>query len=101
MTVASLVVVLVVHVIAIPAIEVEGDTPIAIDIHSPLALSAALERVESQPWRVQVPKGCRGLKPGQNSPNLQHMFRIQAPRFTGIKEPLQSAVPKPDDHVQV
>lgn len=98
MFLTSLMVVLIVHVVAIPAVEAEGNPPVSIDIDGPLPLSAAFEGMEPQPRGVEVPDACRCLKPGQNPTDLRNVVRIQTSRITGFKEPLQPAVPKPYNH---
>jgi len=92
-------VILVVHIVAISTVEAEGDPPVAIDIHCPLPFAAALERMESQPRGVQIPKARCCLKPRQNSTDLLNVLRVQSSNIASFKKSFQSAVPEPDDHL--
>jgi hypothetical protein len=47
-------VVLIVHVVAIPAVKAEGDPPVSIDIDGPLPLSATFEGMEPQPRGIEI-----------------------------------------------
>jgi hypothetical protein len=89
------VVILIVHVVAVTTVKSERYPPPLIDIHCPLTLPAALERVKPQPRRIQISDVGRGLKSGKNSADLRHMVRAQGPRIARFEEPLQSAVPEP------
>jgi len=61
MVASSLVVVLVVHVLAVAAVEDEGDSPVSIDIYSPLPLAATLERVKPETRGIEVSSIGRGV----------------------------------------
>jgi len=94
----SLVVVLVVHLVAVPTVEGEGDPPVAIDIDGPLAPPASFERMQPQAGRVEIPDaGCR-LEPRQNPTDLRNVVRVQPSGISRLEEPLQPAALKPDDH---
>jgi len=98
MVLTSRVVVLIVHLVAITAVEPEGDPPGAIDVDGPLSLPASFERMKPQARGVEIPNTGRGLKPAQNPSDPRNVVRVQPPSIPGLKEPLQPAVPKTDNH---
>ena len=91
-------VVLVVHLVTISTVKGEGNTPVWIDIHSPLTLPPALERMKPKPGRVEIANARRCLKPGENPTDLWRVIRVQGPRVARFEVPLQPAVPETDDH---
>lgn len=94
----SSVVVLVVHLIAIPTVERERDPPVSIDVHGPLALPPALERMKAKPGGVEIADTPGGFEPCQDSTDLRNVVRVQAPEVAGLEEPLQPTMPEADDH---
>ena len=94
----SSVVVLVVHLIAIPTVERERDPPVSIDVHGPLALPPTLERMKAESGGVEVADAPGGFEPCQNSTDLRNVVRVQAPEVAGLEEPLQPTMPEADDH---
>ncbi len=98
MSLTSLVVVLVVHVVTIATVEAEGDSPVAVDIDSPLPSAASLERVKPKAGSVQVPNTRRSMKPRQDPTDLRNATRTQPPRIAGFEESLQTAMLESDDH---
>jgi len=94
----SLVIVLVVDVVTVSAVEAEGDPPVTIDIDGPLSFPAAFELMKPKAGGIEIPNTGRGLQPGQNPADLRNVLRVQPASIPGLKEPLQPAVPEPDDH---
>ena len=55
MAISSLVVILVVQIPAIAAVEDESDSPVSIDIDSPLPLATPFESVKPEAWCIEIP----------------------------------------------
>lgn len=94
---SSLVVVLVVHLVAVPAVEAEGDPPVAIHVDGPLPSPASFERMQPQARSVEIPDASRNLEPSQNPTDLRNVVRVQPSCIPSLKEPLQPAVLEPDN----
>ena len=98
MVISSLVVVLVIYILAVPAVEHERDSPVSIDIYRPLSFSTALKWVKPKTRSIEVPSiRCR-VHPRQNPANLGKMIRVETPGISRFKESLQSSVFEADNH---
>jgi hypothetical protein len=72
----SLVVVLVVDLVAVASVKAEGDSPVSVHVDGPLPLAPAFERVEPEPWRIEVSNIGRGVKPRENTTDLRDVIGV-------------------------
>ena len=91
-------VVLVVHISAITTVKGERDSPVSIDIHSPLLFATAFELMKPKARRVEVTNIRCDIEPCQNSPNLGQVIRVETSRIPSFEESLQTSMLETDNH---
>jgi hypothetical protein len=91
-------VVLVIHIAAITTAEGEGDSPVSIDVHSPLLFATAFELMKPKARRVEVTNIRCDIEPCQDSPNLGQVIRVETSRIPSLEESFQTSMLETDNH---
>ena len=91
-------VVLVIHIAAITTVEGEGDSPVSIDVHSPLLFATASESMKPKTRRVEVTNIRCDVEPCQDSSNLGQVLQVEASRIPSLEESFQTSMLETDNH---
>ena len=79
----------------------EGQTPVLVDPHCPMAVEIATQAVQAPSGQVHVGRLHRGVKKTELQAQAFGMGRLDAGPAPGAEEQFQSLVPKRTDHTGI
>jgi hypothetical protein len=88
----------VIHINGVIALETEDHAPIAADVHGPRAFRSTLQRMQTEPGQVHIPRLGRRVESGEDKPKAARVLWPNATSISGFKEGSQTLVPPPSDH---
>jgi hypothetical protein len=88
----------IVNVQSLAVRETKNHSPVSPNGHCPESFKRAFERMQAEPWQVQIRNVTRGIQAGKKVTQLFHMFAVHTARVIALIKASQALVADRTNH---